>query len=69
MELKEVLASNVPFFFLIIPSTDMAAKSSSYASKTEILQDCMAALKVGKMTLAGQLLRQQRGEEPWPITV
>jgi hypothetical protein len=53
----------------IIPSIYMAAKSSSYASKTEILQDCMAALKVGKKALAGQLLRQQRGAEPWPITV
>ena len=47
----------------------MAAKSSSYASKTGILQDCMAALKVGKKALAGQLLRQQRGEEPWQITI
>jgi hypothetical protein len=53
----------------IIPFADMAAKSSSYASKTEILQDSMAALKVGKKALARQLLRQQRGEEPWQITV
>jgi len=38
------------------------------ASKPEILQDGTAALKVGKKALAGQRMRQQRGEEPWQIT-